>query len=407
VSLKSKLLTALYGGAIAFPVACADTVGPDDEEGWDVGEEDPGSMSQPTNNGNPTTGNKPDPCDLETLDELPFPGWREAFQYGEIREGTYRVCATAQAACTELDEGEIQELVTSVINGPDECRVDAWYSGDEVCGPTTMEDGRCCYAIPLTFSECVVGRPFDVDGEVRTGGLGAAEGWRDELTLEYADLPPSVRSRIAAAWAEAGEHEHASIASFSRFLLDLMALGAPRRLIEATTRAIDDEVRHAAACFGIASAYAGEPLSPGPIDIRGAAATGDARAALVAAIREGCVGETLAAALAEWQAPRAASPVVRDALRAIAEEEGAHAWLAWDFVRWLLRERPELVDVARRAFDDLAIDPQSPWAAGFDHDDLVLMEHGVLSPAVADQLRRHAFDDVVRPCAEALFAACQ
>jgi hypothetical protein len=252
------------------------------------------------------------------------------------------------------------------------------------------------------FGECVVGRPFIVDGEVRTGGEGTAAGWKDDIELDVASLPATLRSEVAAAWLDAAEHEHASIVSFSHFMLDLMALGAPAHLIEATTRAIDDEVRHARACFAIASAYAGTELGPGPIDIRGAESTGDAEKALVAAIREGCIGETLAGVIAEWQAPRVKSETMRETLQTIADEEGDHALLAWQFAQWLIAERPELREVARRAFEEAAVELESPWATGGDVADSALVEHGVLRAGVEDHLRRRAFHDVVMPCADAI-----
>ncbi len=52
---------------------------------------------------------------------------------------------------------------------------------------------------------------------------------------------------------------------------------------------------------------------------------------------EGCVNETFSAAIALWQARRAAGPEVRAAMAAIAEDELSHAQLAWDVHLWASR----------------------------------------------------------------------
>ena len=60
---------------------------------------------------------------------------------------------------------------------------------------------------------------------------------------------------------------------------------------------------------------------------------------------EGCVHEAFAAAVALRQAARAEDPAVRDAMRAIASDEVAHAQLAWDVAAWIEGE----LDTAARA----------------------------------------------------------
>jgi hypothetical protein len=59
---------------------------------------------------------------------------------------------------------------------------------------------------------------------------------------------------------------------------------------------------------------------------------------------EGCVRETFGAALALWQAGRAADPEIRSAMSTIADDETRHAELAWDFAAWL---EPQLTDAER------------------------------------------------------------
>ena len=116
-----------------------------------------------------------------------------------------------------------------------------------------------------------------------------------------------------------------------------------------------------------------------------------------AAIEEGCVGETLAAAEALHKSQHAVVPVARRALLAIAEEETQHAELAWAFVRWVLAEHPELRPVAKRAFQRAApplwdFEPEGQTARA-----KVLLAHGVLDDVTRRRVRRVAYLEVVRP----------
>jgi hypothetical protein len=68
---------------------------------------------------------------------------------------------------------------------------------------------------------------------------------------------------LAQQWRENGRTEHASVASFARLTLDLMALGAPPALVASANHDALDEIRHTEACFGLAHWFDGEPASPG------------------------------------------------------------------------------------------------------------------------------------------------
>ena len=58
-------------------------------------------------------------------------------------------------------------------------------------------------------------------------------------------MAPEVRLALVARWRSNGLAEHASVASFSRHSLQLLALAAPADLVEASHRAAIDEVAHA------------------------------------------------------------------------------------------------------------------------------------------------------------------
>src|SRR5262249_9765660 len=95
--------------------------------------------------------------------------------------------------------------------------------------------------------ECVEGRPFLVEGQARTAKIRAREDWRASRTppLSMQGLSHDQRERLARAWSEIALMEHASIAAFARFVLQLTSLGAPPELVEASNAALADETRHA------------------------------------------------------------------------------------------------------------------------------------------------------------------
>ena len=59
-----------------------------------------------------------------------------------------------------------------------------------------------------------------------------------------------------------GQGEQASVASFARFSLDLLSVGAPADLVDDAHDAAKDEIQHAKLAFGLASFYLGETVQP-------------------------------------------------------------------------------------------------------------------------------------------------
>ncbi|HEY3493913.1 MAG TPA: ferritin-like domain-containing protein [Polyangiaceae bacterium] len=188
----------------------------------------------------------------------------------------------------------------------------------------------CCYSVLVEDDqpngECAIGRPYFDGGASVTAPLRAAE-----------PQPGASASQRAAAWASAGAGEHASIAAFGRLALQLLAHGAPCALLAGVHQAALDEIRHAELCFGLAEGFGGTPVAAGAFPFNGPV---DARISLAelaaAAVREGCLAETLGAHLAQAAADAAPEPAVKDALRAIAAEEGTHAVLSFRIVAWAL-----------------------------------------------------------------------
>ncbi len=218
----------------------------------------------------------------------------------------------------------------------DQCRSGADCENDD-CGITgdifiPTEAHRTC-----GLSVC--GRPFLIEAQARVAPLRDSRQWGLENLLPQLDhLTEQERSEQAAHWARLGQMEHASIAAFARFSLQLLALGAPPELVEACTRALADETRHARLCFQLASTYAGHGVSPGPLDVEHSLAATELLDVVDLVIAEGCVGETSAALEALEAAEAATDPVISGVYSQIAEDEQRHAALAFRFLRWALAQ---------------------------------------------------------------------
>jgi hypothetical protein len=191
--------------------------------------------------------------------------------------------------------------------------------------------------------------------------------------------------------------EHASVAAFARFTLQLLALGAPADLVRESTAAQAEEMRHATLAFELATSYGDSPVGPGPLDLSGALESQSLEEILRTTIQEGCVGETRAALEAAEAARLATVPGVKAALEGIARDEGRHAALAWRVVRWLLAEHPELDEVAR---DEFRRASRPSVTAGFS--DSAGLAYGMLDASTLARVHRAASDEVILPCAEAL-----
>jgi len=143
----------------------------------------------------------------------------------------------------------------------------------------------------------------------------------------------------AATWARDARFEHASIATFARLSLELMALGAPLDLVRRAHRAALDEIAHAELCLALAGAEPGGctlslgSLPEAVLPLRAP----DLATLAVESLREGCLGEGVAAAYA-LEASRVAQGTARAALERIAEDEAGHAELAWAVLDWCQRE---------------------------------------------------------------------
>jgi hypothetical protein len=209
-------------------------------------------------------------------------------------------------------------------------------------------------------------------------------GEDDTCSTDDSALTPEVVEKLGKQWVDNGLAEHASVASFSRFSLQLMSVAAPAVLVEQAHLAAIDEINHAKLCFGLAAKFTGKQLGPGPFPIPDGtvhvATTMEEMASSVAV--EGCVGETLSVVRAAAQISMARDPSVRKVLRTIATDEARHAGLAWKTVRWAFTQGSEEVRNAitaslNRPFAE--VDPAPPPPAVERDMEQTLLAYGVMS----------------------------
>lgn len=284
----------------------------------------------------------------------------------------------------------------------DTCRSDADCRSDENRGAACVvpePEGETvrweCAGI-----SCAIGRPLVVDGQPRAAQGAARDDWRAPAELDVASLSPEVRELAAAHYAAVAALEHASIASFGRFSLQLLALGAPAALVGEAHRAALDEMEHARLAYGVASRLAGRAIGPGPLLEAATAPLGAGVAEVVEAlVEEGCVGEALGAAEGREIAQRAGDPALAATFARIAADEERHAALSWRALSWMLATFGEPArSAAERAFSRAAaryaVDPAPGPAV---HEAL-----GLLPARALGALRREVLAEVIAPCRAAL-----
>ncbi len=290
-------------------------------------------------------------------------------------------------------DGPVGALDMFACTSPlDACRTNAMCSPPR-CG--LEGEQRVCMQAAL----CGIGRPFIVAGETRVAGTTMRDDWAQQLAL--APVTADDAACAARHWEMAAKLEHASIASFARFSLELLAFGAPPELVSEAVLAMADETRHAELCFGVASAYAEQPLGPGPLAVGGAAPRATLRDAVLDAVIEGCIGEAASAIEATETLEHVTDAALRGILAGIAADERRHAELAFRFVRWALERDPALREpvlaVARR---ELVRGSREPGVETPDERRLLAL--GVYPERFRARLRQEVVREVVIPCLRGL-----
>jgi len=306
-------------------------------------------------------------------------------------------CASGECALTSFHDGcSYLVNLTCRDTDVDDCRTDddcADSAEGNYCAPHYSDDNYVCQE-----ESCAIGRPLLVGGVARKATDACRSDWTEAAGVSVSGLNRKARRALAKHWSGVAAMEHASVASFARFSLQLMALGAPPELLLETQAAAADEVRHAQITFGIASEYTGAPVGPGPLDLSGVTTDTDLISVLRGLILEACVGETLGVAEAIAAADACEDPAIEAALRQIAADETRHSALAWKTLKWMLDANPALASIAAEAFDEAVADMLSRELTGPEGLDA----YGVLSPERRMAVYREAAETLVRPCARQL-----
>lgn len=295
-------------------------------------------------------------------------------------------CSGGECGLSSFHDGCSYDTYLTCRTVDDECRVEE-DCGGEPCAVGWGSEGYACQSVT-----CAIGRPLLVAGEARTAAPRAGGAW--SAAVDLSSPGGALGAALGAHWAAVAALEHASVASFARFTLQLLALGAPPDLVADAQRAAADEVEHARLAYGLASALGGAAVEPGPLPLDGVGVSADRCEVLRSLIAEACIGETLGAAEATASA-EGADPAMREALGRIAADEARHAALAWRTLRWLVGEDAELAAFARGVF------------AAERSRDLVGAEglhaprYGALGGAARRALHADVWRAVIGPCADA------
>ena len=264
-----------------------------------------------------------------------------------------------------------------------------------------QEGDRCYYYWYLDSGGCVQeGRALTSDEhEALVAELREGSRWLRPMDMREAlqTLSASWREAIGMGWLWSARYEHASVASFARTTLELMAHGAPPALLAAAQQAGIDEVNHARDCFAIASAYLGRPIEPERLESP-APRYGTLAELAVETFREGVIGETVATLAAERSLAQCGVAPIRDALEAIIADEAQHAALAWATVRWAIAEGgAEVQEAVLQAAAELRQtipEPPIAFPANFAR---ALRFHGRLEPEAMRQATLDAWDGIIDP----------
>lgn len=331
---------------------------------------------------------------------------------------------TPERQCFTLDqiENQINNPFPGGDIGPDGGDVDAGPDGgpvmltecpepavvrDGCCNPGVagpeMDGDLCCYWF-CTGACC--GRAFTIEGQARVAETANRADWCTDWSASPNDLEDVTRVALAEVWRGDAQMEHASIASFARFTMELLALGAPADIVAASQSASLDEVEHARLCFALASRFSGQATGPGRLDMS-AALRGTSLAECAGwTVIEGCIGETIAALTARAQLDVAGDDDVRRGLCRIAEDEERHAALAWRFVAWALSVGGASVRMAvQQAFEEGMQQVRAHKNAEMPGIDENAWHHfGRLTGKEMDQVAEQALTEAILPSVAMLLA---
>jgi hypothetical protein len=157
---------------------------------------------------------------------------------------------------------------------------------------------------------------------------------------------------------------------------------------------MQDEIRHARFGFGVVAAL-GSAVGPQALAIDGAL-EGDTSLehVLRLCVREGMIGETLAALELMASADLTPLPRLKKELASIGADEARHAQLAYSFAAWALSRDPALMEVIDEEVSD--------WECASASTAEGLEQWGIIGAAARRSIHREGFELAVRPLVEQL-----
>lgn len=221
---------------------------------------------------------------------------------------------------------------------------------------------------------------------------GCVIGRRPEGLVEPAT---PLRASLGEFFSRSAALEATSVPAFFRLVRELLAQGAPLRLVSRSLASARDEVRHAREVGRLARAFGGAVRSERvPVG-----STRNLEAVALENAVEGCVRETYGALVAEHQARRAGDARIRAAYSRIAQDETRHAALSWQIARWaearLAPASRRRVDAARSAAA-AALGREVRASAPSPIDGVAGLPSPDVGAELADQLQRSLWNAATR-----------
>lgn len=240
----------------------------------------------------------------------------------------------------------------------------------------------------------------EISIESTTVSAAASTNMSDPLFSNM--LSEEALNKAAKYWAKVAMMEHASVASFSRFSLELMSVGASPELLALAHQAALDEVRHTQISLDIANQFTSTTFTPGAFPLSNKVADfafGDMEKIATSAALEACIEETLAAAVVLYQADHMGDTNHKTLLRGVAMDEANHAAFAWRAVQWMASTSPAVHSAVSAVFSARA----ESYASAPEAVSIPTLERiGLLDQGTMAKLQHAAWHQVVVPTAAAL-----
>ena len=270
------------------------------------------------------------------------------------------------------------------------------------------EMDSCCYTASYRQirdeAECVIGRPLMQNGSATVASVRLAEQEKNpwsqrflefQKPIEIQNLSKEQREVAGTFYLTTALYEHASIASFQKFSLDLMRFGAPPHLLDLAQQATRDEIRHAQLAFSIAEEILEKTVQPSQLDYTPILCS-DIKELARTTLQEGAIGETLAVLLAGEQLRVTKDPHIKAFLQTVVEDESKHAELAWETLRWCLEQDSSVREILEEAIR------KGPQISISHYPEAAILEMGLPDRETLHQLLQRGFERVILPSIQSL-----